>query len=59
MSKICTTARENPHSGCSGVPFMNRTTGLDDTAFFICDRASSDRKRRAATIRLVVNAVGE
>ena len=33
-------ARENPHCGISGVPFMKRTTGLEDTADSIAVRVS-------------------
>ncbi len=35
-------ARENPHCGISGVPFMNRTTGADATALSIAARVSED-----------------
>lgn len=40
-------ARENPHCGVSGVPFMNRTTGAEDTASSIAVRVSADKKRLA------------
>lgn len=40
-------ARENPHCGVSGVPFMNNTTGVDATALSIAARVSSLRKRAA------------
>jgi hypothetical protein len=32
-SRICITALEKPHWGVSGVPFMNRTKGVDLTAY--------------------------
>lgn len=41
-SSTCIAARENPHMGVSGVPFMNNTTGLEETAFWIWARASFD-----------------
>lgn len=41
-------AREKPHCGNSGVPFMNRTTGEEATALSIAERVSSDRYRRRA-----------
>jgi len=37
-------AREKPHCGVSGVPFMNRTTGAEATALSIAVRTSVDRK---------------
>jgi hypothetical protein len=37
------TAREKPHCGSSGVPFMKSTSGDASTAFCICARASEDR----------------
>jgi hypothetical protein len=40
-------AREKPHCGVSGVPFMKRTTGADPTAFSIALRVSAERKRAA------------
>lgn len=39
-------AREYPHCGVSGVPFMNSTTGADATAFSIAERTLAVRKRR-------------
>lgn len=45
--RICMLARENPHCGVSGVPFMNNTTGVDATALSIAARVSSLRKRAA------------
>lgn len=39
-------AREKPHCGISGVPFMKRTTGEDSTALSIARRVSSERRRR-------------
>ena len=33
-------ARENPHCGISGVPFMKSTTGLEETADSIAVRVS-------------------
>jgi hypothetical protein len=38
-------ARENPHCGVSGVPFMKRTTGADATALSIADFVCSERNR--------------
>jgi hypothetical protein len=38
-------ARENPHCGVSGVPFMNSTTGAEDTALSMARRVSEERKR--------------
>lgn len=32
ISRTCIAAREKPHCGTSGVPFMNRTTGVAATA---------------------------
>lgn len=40
-------ARENPHCGVSGVPFMKSTTGADATALSIAWRVSADMNRRA------------
>jgi hypothetical protein len=40
------TAREKPHCGSSGVPFMKSTTGDASMAFCICARASEDRSLR-------------
>jgi hypothetical protein len=37
-------AREKPHCGVSGVPFMNSTTGAEATALSIAERTSVDRK---------------
>lgn len=37
-------ALEYPHCGVSGVPFMNSTTGADDTALSMAVRVSDDRK---------------
>lgn len=39
-------ARENPHCGVSGVPFMNKTTGLDSTALSIAVRVSVESSRK-------------
>lgn len=36
-------ARENPHCGNSGVPFMNRTTGEEAIALSIAARVESER----------------
>jgi len=38
-------AREKPHCGISGVPFMKRTTGAEATALSIAARVSVERKR--------------
>ena len=38
-------ARENPHCGVSGVPFMNSTTGEEATARSMAVRTSSERQR--------------
>lgn len=43
--RICILARENPHCGVSGVPFINRTTGADSTALSIAALVSEDRRR--------------
>lgn len=48
-SRTWTAALENPHCGASGVPFMNRTTGLDSIAFWIVARASVLRHRKAVS----------
>jgi hypothetical protein len=45
MPRICMLARENPHCGVSGVPFMNKTTGADATALSIAPRTSSESSR--------------
>jgi hypothetical protein len=42
------TAREKPHCGRSGVPFMKSTSGDASIAFCICVRASVDRSLRRA-----------
>ena len=47
-SKTCITAREKPHCGNSGVPFIKRTSGETSMAFWICARASEVRSRRKA-----------
>lgn len=47
MSRTCTAALEKPHWGASGFPFMNKTTGVDVTAFWILLRASWVMYRRA------------
>lgn len=38
-------ARENPHCGVSGVPFINRTTGAEATALSMAALVSSERNR--------------
>lgn len=38
-------ARENPHCGVSGVPFINKTTGAEAIALSMAARVSSERKR--------------
>ena len=38
-------AREKPHCGRSGVPFMNSTTGAEATALSIAVRISVERRR--------------
>ena len=38
-------AREKPHCGISGVPFMKRTTGADATAASMDFLVSSERRR--------------
>lgn len=38
-------ALEKPHCGISGVPFMNRTTGVVLTALSIADLVSVDNER--------------
>ena len=45
MPRICILARENPHCGVSGVPFMNSTTGEEATARSMAPRTSSERQR--------------
>jgi len=52
MSSTCTTARENPHWGESGVPFMKSTTGLAFTAESILERASSESHRTPRILEL-------
>ena len=47
MSSTCTAAREKPHWGASGLPFMKSTTGVEETASRSFARASSLRNRRA------------
>ena len=42
ISRIWTTARENPHWGSAGVPFMKSTTGLALMADCILERASCE-----------------
>lgn len=37
-------AREKPHCGVSGVPFMNSTTGAEPTALSSALRVSVERK---------------
>jgi len=39
-------AREKPHCGNSGVPFMKRTTGDVETALSMAARVESERLRR-------------
>jgi hypothetical protein len=41
-------AREKPHWGVSGVPFMKRTTGAEATALSMAWRTASERSRRWA-----------
>lgn len=41
-------AREKPHWGVSGVPFMKRTTGAEPTALSMAWRTASERRRRWA-----------
>lgn len=43
--RIWMLARENPHCGVSGVPFMNRTTGAEETALSMAVRVSSEIRR--------------
>lgn len=38
-------AREKPHCGVSGVPFMKRTTGAEATALSMADRVSDEMRR--------------
>lgn len=38
-------AREKPHWGVSGVPFMNKTTGADATALSMACLVSDERSR--------------
>ena len=38
-------ARENPHWGVSGVPFINKTTGAEATALSIAALVSVDKRR--------------
>lgn len=45
-------ARENPHCGVSGVPFMNRTTGALLTQPSIAARVSVDRNDRWSAANL-------
>ena len=43
-----TLAREKPHCGASGVPFMKSTTGAAATALSIACRVASESRRRCA-----------
>lgn len=47
-------ARENPHCGVSGVPFINRTTGAEATALSIAARVASERARMPRNVDEVV-----
>lgn len=51
MPRICMLAREKPHCGVSGVPFMNKTTGADATALSIAWRISSESIRICMGVR--------
>ena len=51
-------ARENPHCGVSGVPFMNSTTGDVDTALSIACRVSVDRSRICEGVKKARRVVG-
>jgi hypothetical protein len=42
--RIWIAAREKPHCGVSGVPFINSTTGAEATALSIAERTSVERK---------------
>ena len=44
-------ARENPHCGISGVPFMKSTTGLEATADSIAVRVSVESNRYCEGVR--------
>jgi len=46
------TAREKPHSGRAGVPFINTTRGLASTADWILERVSVERRRLQAGVRV-------
>lgn len=43
-------ARENPHCGVSGVPFMNRTTGAEATALSMAALVSAEMKRACKVV---------
>jgi hypothetical protein len=45
-------AREKPHCGVSGVPFMNSTTGDEPTALSMACRVASESSRMAGGERL-------
>lgn len=49
--KICIVAREKPHCGVSGVPFMNNTTGVVATALSIAALVSLDSNRACRGVR--------
>jgi len=51
-------ARENPHCGVSGVPFINSTTGADEMAEVMAARVSAERYRRRIVLPAVLVLVG-
>lgn len=51
-SRIWQTAREKPHWGMSGVPFIKTTSGLAATAASIFLRASLLKHRRWRAVKL-------
>ena len=46
-------ALENPHWGISGVPFINKTTGFEATAWSIAALVSVERARSCKGLRRV------
>lgn len=55
----CTLAREKPHCGVSGVPFMKRTTGAAATALSMAARTSVERRRICEAERMRGEALAD
>lgn len=51
-------AREKPHCGVSGVPFMNNTTGVVATALSMAALVSFDNSRSWRGVRMERRAIG-